>query len=178
MFKSIYELFNYFISTYIKDVKMITLYSNQYRNLDKSNPLPTPTVLIEILPISSKPFINGVEELTFQVRLHILSEIYSSFNNNDEQKDKSFKHLELVDTISKGIFNINSFDLPEDLVNNDVLNINSIKRNSINLSSEYGLLQRSIITYDCLIMDKNNFKPNDYVELTEESDIVTPTTIN
>jgi len=172
MFKSIYTLFNYFITQNIPEVKLVSLFSNQFQREAASERLPYPSVFIEITPLQANNWLMNVQYFEVVVNLHVVSEFYNTFDNNDKMLTSSFDHLSIVDKVYKELDNLSDFTLPEEVVDGDYV-INRLQRTGIVLSKDFGVLKDSIISFRFLFVDRSKLDDLEYVEFSEATDFVT-----
>ena len=173
MFQSIYKLFQYIITTYVKEVKYFSLYSNQFNRERESERINYPSVFLEILPAETKQYLNSVQYSIMNVRLHIVSEFNTSFNSTDKMLDTSFEHLALLDKIHIMFNNVSFLSIPKEFYDNDNYNIGKIVRNGIEVSRDFGSKKDSIVSFQFYLTDLSAEDEYTYVQFTEESDITT-----
>jgi len=153
MFTTIFRLFQYYLEQNVPELNIVTLYTSQYRNENNSRRFNYPVCFIEIKPMEIKQYSNNKEAAEVQIDLHIISELYTSFDNADSDLIKSLEHLNLVDKIYAQINNIGTHNFPDKLSISRDITIDSIKRIGMSINNEFGILRDTIISYALLASD-------------------------
>ncbi len=165
MFTAIYKLFNYFIETYIPEVKHFSLYSANYINETNNNVIRYPAVFIEILPAIANQYAGEAQYFNITVNLHIVSEMYTSFDSNDKMLDNSLAHLNVLNDIYYNLDGFSDMTLPDEL-KVDGIRIDQMKRSSVNLGIDFGRRRSSVVSFEFRLLDATKLpKVKTYIKL-------------
>ena len=171
MFQAIYKLFEYILKTNVEEIKYISLYSNQFNRENESDRISYPAAFLEIVPLETTQWLDSVQYSTVTVRLHIVSEFYTTFKDSDKLLDKSFEHLALLDKIYLMFNEKNDLDIPEEFYNNSYITIGKMVRTGVDLSRDFGIKKDSIINFQFFLTDNSASAEKTYVEFTSQDDI-------
>jgi len=166
MFENIFKTIQYFITERIPEIKYVSLYNDQFNRPLENRAIPTPAILIEILPINFDNLLNNVQYAKVNVNIHFGTEIVNGFDRNDAMQDSSFKHLNLLDKIYLGLNNINSNDLPDNL-KSDLFIQAGLKRTGVQVLQYNSTIHHSIINASFIFFDGSAVKRYTEYELTD-----------
>jgi hypothetical protein len=173
MFEHIYNIINYYLTTYVKDIKSIDLYFDQFNQQfsGASDNMPNPRVLIEIQEGASEQRFGNYQISTVPVVLYIGIDIFETFERNSKIKNKNFAYLSLIDDIFVKINQLTSFDLPDNLQREDI-RITNVERTNFLMASNPENIKVSTITFQFIVEDYRTDKNIESVEyIIEDNDI-------
>jgi len=137
MFSHIYKFLRYIIMENITDIKHIDLFNDQYENLDTNDPIPYPSILIEIEPdLEFEQYQSKLQIAQITVHLYLATEFASGLRSNDSKIDQSLEHLSLVDRVFKYIEGKSNNNLPDDL-KSDIYEIGALHRSTVQFLPNY-----------------------------------------
>jgi hypothetical protein len=148
------------------DYKHYELFNNQPLNSAIINLYPA--IYIEILPIEWDQRTYNIQESTATIRLHIVNEIYSSFDSDDANIDKSLDHLNFLTEVYKALSlkSSDSSNIPQLEEVEEYFNIGSLQRirtsNITTSKSKY----ITMMDFESRIIDKSNWTYHNYDEFT------------
>jgi hypothetical protein len=156
----IYSFFTHFIESEISEVKSIDLFFDQFntQNEGQSDGQNNPRVLIEIVDNDITQGLGGIQySEAFTVVLHIGIDIVSTFHNKSKILDKNLGYLDLLHTIYDKFNTLTSYQLPDELWNNDFI-INNLRRSRLLLATNPEPIKVSQIEFTCTIEDRTKVK--------------------
>jgi len=162
----IYKLIQYYLTERVKDIKYISLYNNQFQDHVSNRSIPTPAVLIEILPINFDDLLNNVQYSKVNINIHIGTDNYNGYDRDDIMQDNSLEHLELLDKIYIALNRVTSLDLPDDLKNEMYIQ-GEFRRNSVTIDTYNSTIHHSIINGSFMLFDLSAVKKYQELELED-----------
>jgi len=166
MISFIYKTLEYFITQRVPEIKYVSLYNNQFNNIEINRPINYPAVLIEILPIQFNDLLHNVQYSPVSVNIHLGTEIYNSFDRGDNNQTRSFEHLSLLDKLYIGLNRANSELLPDEL-KNELYIQGGFKRTGLRLNSYNTTINQSIITGNFIFFDNSAITRYNTIELED-----------
>jgi hypothetical protein len=119
------------------DIKHIDLFNNQYDNLSATDPIPYPSILINIIPNTEfKQYSNKLQSSEMTVELYLGTEFASSLRSNDNKISQSLEHLSLVDRVFKHLEGSSNNDLPTDM-KSSIYEIGTLHRKTVEFLNNY-----------------------------------------
>lgn len=155
----IYKFFEYYIKTNVPEVKSIDLFFNQFetQELGETDSRDNPRVLIEISECEPMQMFNGIQNLVFNVNLHIGIDIINLFASDSDLQSTNLAYLELLDNIYHKLQGITSYDLPDELKEEYIL-IYQVERSKILLATNENSIKVSQISFRMIIEDNTLMK--------------------
>jgi len=166
MFSYIYQFLVYLINSEMPDIKHIDLYNNQYDNLDESDPIPYPSILIEIEPLDIYQHTQKLQKLDIRINLYLATEFMTGIRANDSQYNKSLEHLLLLDRVFKYIENKCNNDIPDDIKSTQ-FEIGTLHRNGIELIKGYNSVKITKTSFICKFADASAYPVYTTTNLTD-----------
>lgn len=152
----VYKFFRYLVTSKLPDIKSVDLFFNQFESqaIGESDGRANPRVLIEILEGEMLQRFGGNQEVVLEVKLHIGIDIINTFYSGSELEDKNLGYLNLLDKIYKGLAYTSSYNLPEELKNDDFA-IYQVERSNIVLATNQESIKVTTITFRCIVEDRS-----------------------
>lgn len=166
MIAQIFKTLQYFITERIPEIKYVSLYNNQFNQPLDNRAIPTPAILIEILPINFDNMLKGVQYSKVDINIHFGTEIYSGFDRDDKMQDSSFEHLNLLDKVYIALNRVNSEDLPDEM-KNELFQQGGLKRTGVQINQYNSVLHHSIIKAKFMLFDLSAIKLYNEYELED-----------
>jgi len=156
MIAYIYKLFEYYITTNIKEIKSVDLFFNQFetQNNGQTDSTQNPKVLIEINDLEPIQMFGGIQHFVANITLHVGIDITNSFRNDFELKEKNLSYLLLLDKIYKKLQDITSYVLPIEIRSNEFL-IYQIERNRLLFATNPEPIKETLIGFSVVIEDNS-----------------------
>jgi hypothetical protein len=152
----VYKFFGYLVTSKLPEIKSVDLFFNQFetQNNGESDGRANPRALIEILDANMLQGFGGNQEVVLEVKLHIGIDIINSFSSGSELESRNLIYLNLLDRVYKQLAYTSSYNLPEELKNDDFA-IYQVERSSIVLATNPEGAKVTTITFRCIVEDRS-----------------------